>query len=93
MKRPREHFVPLVPPADAAPRLAARPKKVAQLQADIARAEKEDPLGRRVAALNVILKIQGELLRELEKGKHPADDVKAELARITKQRDEVNGRL
>jgi hypothetical protein len=41
MKRPREHFVPLLPPGAAAPRLTAYQLKIDQLRADIQRAEKE----------------------------------------------------
>ena len=40
-KRPREHFVALVPPEEAAPRLEERARKVAELTAAVARAEKE----------------------------------------------------
>jgi hypothetical protein len=35
MNKPREHFVPLVPPEQAAPRLEAHRKKLAQLQEEI----------------------------------------------------------
>src|SRR5262249_50219997 len=41
MKKPREHFVPLRPPAEAAPLLEARSKKMSDLQTTIARMERE----------------------------------------------------
>jgi hypothetical protein len=92
-KFPRDHFVPLLPPAEAKSKLEAHRKKLAELRASIARMEKDDPLARRVTALNRILGIETSLVRELEAAKQPADDVKAEIARHTRQRDETNTRL
>jgi hypothetical protein len=92
-KFPRDHFVPLLPPAEAQPKLEAHRKKLADLRNKIARIEKEDPLAKRVAALNRILGIETALVRELEGTKQPADDVKAEATRHTRQRDETKVRL
>jgi hypothetical protein len=41
MRKPREHFVPLVPAVEAAPSLAAYRKKIDQLDAESRRAEKD----------------------------------------------------
>jgi hypothetical protein len=92
-KFPRAHFVPLLPPAEAEAKLEAHRQKLADLRNNIARIEKEDPLARRVAALNRIVEIETGLVRELEGAKQPADDVKAEAARHTRQRDEINKQL
>jgi hypothetical protein len=93
MRKPRQFLVPLLPPEQAAPRLAAHRKRLDGLRARIAGLEKPGPLARRVSALNRILAIETDLLRELERAGQPAADVKAELARLTRRRDEVNGRL
>jgi hypothetical protein len=42
-KFPRDHFVPLLPPAQAEPKLEAHRKKLADLRSQIARCEKEEP--------------------------------------------------
>jgi hypothetical protein len=92
-KFPRDHFVSLLPPAEARPKLEAHRKKLTELRNRIARMEKDDPLARRATALNRIVGIETALVRDLEAAKQPADDVKAEIARHTKQRDETNARL
>jgi hypothetical protein len=63
MSRPREHFVPLVPPAEAAPRLAARRQAIQKLQAAVKKHPRGDPLH---------LQLQKELTA-LEKTNLPAD--------------------
>jgi hypothetical protein len=93
MRKPRQFLVPLLPPEQAAPLLAAHQRKLAALRAGIVRLEKEDPLAKRVTASNRILAIQADLLRELRQAGQPADDVQQELARQTRQRDETNARL
>jgi hypothetical protein len=42
MHRPREHFVPLVPPAEAAPHLEARRRRLDEVRAEIARQAKAE---------------------------------------------------
>src|SRR4029077_394414 len=43
MKKPREHFVPLVPSEAAGPQMAAYQKKIKELDAKIQRLEKDGP--------------------------------------------------
>jgi hypothetical protein len=43
MKKPRQHFVPLLPPDEAAPKLAAHRKKVEERKAALEEARKGDP--------------------------------------------------
>jgi hypothetical protein len=50
-KFPRAHFVPLLPPTEAQPKLAAHRKKLADLRSQIARMEKEDPKQTKLAPL------------------------------------------
>jgi hypothetical protein len=50
-KLPRNHFVPLLPPAQAQPKLEAHRKKLANLRNQIARMEKEDPRQAKLAPL------------------------------------------
>ncbi|HTU90288.1 MAG TPA: PSD1 and planctomycete cytochrome C domain-containing protein [Gemmataceae bacterium] len=50
-KFPRDHFVPLLPPAQAQPKLEAHRKKLADLRSQIARMEKEDPRQAKLAPL------------------------------------------
>jgi hypothetical protein len=50
-KFPRAHFVPLLPPADAQPKLEVYRKKRAELRNQIARMEKENPRQEKLAPL------------------------------------------
>ncbi len=91
MKKPREHFVPLLPPDEAAPRLAAHRERLQQLEAEIQRTEKDDPLAKRLAELNRQIQAKSKPIQEREK--ENADSVKAKLAELQKERDGVNGQL
>jgi hypothetical protein len=68
-KEPRQHFVALAPPAEAAPCLAAYQRQIHDLEAEIQHAEKEDPLARRVADLNRQMEAKSKQIKELEKSK------------------------
>jgi cytochrome c553 len=93
MKRPREHFAPLLPPGEAAPRLDAYRQKIRQLEEEIPRAEKEGPLARRVAELTK--EIDARAARPQDAGAEAEDAAayQAELAALRKERDAVNGQL
>jgi hypothetical protein len=65
-KFPRAHFVPLLPPNQAQPRLEAYRKKLAELRKQIARREKEDPRQAKLAPLRKELFV-------LERTNLPAD--------------------
>src|SRR5262249_14542168 len=49
MDKHRQHFVPLLPPDEAAPLLAKYQARVGEAQQGVNRAEKEDPLARRLS--------------------------------------------
>ncbi len=93
MKRPREHFVPLCPPAQARPQLEERTKKLAQLRQSLTYLEKESPPARRVAALDAIIKTQTELMESLRQPKAAHDDVALELKRERSERARWNEQL
>jgi hypothetical protein len=93
MKKPREHFVPLVPPNEAAPKLEKRRRQLAQLSGVVSQLEKESPPARRVAALDAIIKVESELVESLRKQKASADDVAAELERHRSERAQWNKKL
>jgi hypothetical protein len=93
MKRPREHFVPLCPPAEARSRLEARSKSLQSLRAKLAKLEKESPAAQRVAALDVVIKSETDLLEGLLRQHAPFDDVKADLERKQSERKRWNNQL
>lgn len=93
MKKPREHFVPLLPSAEAAPRLEARRRRLASLQGLVARLEKDSPTAKRVAALDAIIKVQADLVESLRKQAANADDVATELQRHRLERADWNKKL
>jgi hypothetical protein len=65
MKKPREHFVPLVRPEDA-PSLAAYQRQVQELEAEIKHSEKEGPLAQRLAELNRQMEAKSKQIKDLE---------------------------
>lgn len=93
MQKWREHFVPLAPVPEVEARLAAHRKQVDELKAEIAKLEKETPLGKRAAALDAIIAIESRLLAELSKVTTSVDDVRADLAKHQKQVKELRGKL
>src|SRR5262249_54959802 len=46
MKKPREHFMPLLPPEEAALQMAAYRQRIGHLEAEVRHLEKESPLAR-----------------------------------------------
>ncbi|HZU39027.1 MAG TPA: PSD1 and planctomycete cytochrome C domain-containing protein, partial [Gemmataceae bacterium] len=97
MNRPRQHLVPLLPPAEAKPRLEAHRKELAGLGKTIDQLEKTDPLARRLQAISKIITIETRLLHDLQQQHQPADDVSAALAGHTKQakiwRSQLDGKI
>ena len=93
MSKPRQHFVPLVPASEAAPRLAAYRERLKQLRAEIPRVEKESPPAKRVADLNRQL---GELTKDLRAKEQAKEDVaplRKRLTELTAQRDAAGRQL
>jgi hypothetical protein len=93
MKKPREHFVPLVSPKEAGLKMEARRKRLTELSGLVAHLEKESPPARRVAALDAIIKVESDLVESLRRQKASAEDVTAELQRHRSERDQWNKKL
>ena len=92
-KKPREHLVPLLPPDEAAPRLAAYRQTIRKLDAEIRRTEKDGPLARQLAELTRQVEAKAKQLRAPAAGKQNAGALGAELASLQKKRDAANRRL
>ena len=93
LKKPREHFAPLNPPAETASKMAAFRQRIEQLEADIRRTEKEDPLAKRVPDLQRQIDAKNREIQELAKKKQKTDALKTELTKLTRERDLANGQL
>ncbi len=90
---PRQHFVPLLPPAQAEPRLKASAERIAGIQSQLAGGEKSDRSWKQVAALNQRI---DEIKRQIETAKKEKRDLaalNAELADATKQRDQLKAQI
>jgi cytochrome c553 len=87
----RMHFVPLVPPKDAAPRLATHQKRVRDLEARIHLLEKDDPLARKLAALD--RQIEAKTKARSGSTQPNGSDPKAELAALRQERERVEHQL
>src|SRR5262249_25051650 len=93
MKRPRTGFVPLLPPAEAALRLAAHREAVRRQKLFIERTKKEDPLAKRVAELNGEAEAAKQEAAQRAARQEDADALRAEAAALAKQRDETSRQL
>jgi hypothetical protein len=89
----REHFVPLVPPDEAAPKLKAHQAKIEQVQAELSWQEKEDPLAKQVADLNQ--RLEGLKKQAPSKGieKPSNPDFMKQVNELTHERDRLNKQL
>jgi hypothetical protein len=83
---PRDHYAPLLPPEEAAPKMEAYRQRVKEMEGEIARLEKDDPLAKRVAELN-------QQLDALQKEKQDSEDRKKQIGELTKLRDQANKQL
>jgi len=93
MQKPREHMVPLLPPAEASARLTAYQSAPNQAAALIQRTEKEDPLAKRLAELDQQLQAKKKQDKVPKGPKQEADPLKVQIAALEKERDKVNGQL
>ena len=84
---PRSHFVPLLPAAEAAPRRRAYEETLQRLQAEIARAEAEDPLAKSVADLDPRVAALETSIAELEKLHQDPKALRAHLLSLRTRRD------
>jgi len=93
MQKPREHMVPLLPPAEASARLTAYQSALNQAAALIQRTEKEDPLAKRLAELDQQLQAKKKQGKVPKSSKQEADALKVQIAVLEKERDKVNSQL
>jgi hypothetical protein len=87
----RQHFVPLVPDDEAAPKVATMNDAIAALQGDIKQLETESPDAKRVAELDAQIKAQSEAASRESTSGNTA--VSPELAAAKQERADVNRRL
>src|SRR5262249_42686864 len=85
----RQHFVPLVPPEEAAPRLAAQRGEIAALEEDIKRRSVEDEDAKRVAELDAQVKLLEAARAAGETSPPAADSAEEHLAALKKERDDA----
>jgi hypothetical protein len=91
-KSPREHFVPLLPPGQAAARLAAHRQRIQRLEDDIRRTETESTLAQRLRELDRELEIPGHPATSATPPKLSVGD-RAEEALRRQERDAVQRQL
>jgi Protein of unknown function (DUF1553)/Protein of unknown function (DUF1549)/Planctomycete cytochrome C len=88
---PRAHFVPLLPPAEAAGKLQSYQETLRDLGARLARLEKDDPRIQTVAALNASMAPIEDALAELVKIHQDPKPFRFQLDRLRARRDAVQG--
>ncbi len=89
----RQHFVPVVPPDEAAAKLTAQRNAIETLEAEIKRVETNDPDAERVAELDAQLKSQSDAGGSPQSSAPQPDPPKADVATLKTQRAEANRRL
>jgi hypothetical protein len=93
MKRPREHFVPVLPPDQAASRMQPFQARVKQIEADIRGLEVDGPLPRYLAELDQRLAAKAHSIQHQEARRQNADALKAERATLQRERDRTNAQI
>ncbi len=83
----RQHFVPLLPPAQAAPLLRANEQRVKKLQADLLAREQADPAWKQVAELTGRVDAIVRKMAELKKHNGDTAALNTDLENLTTQRD------
>ena len=86
----RQHMVPLPPPGDAEPRMKAFQEKINQLQSDIGRVEKEDPLAQNVKEANKQIEELKKQVEMQESEKKEVQALKKQLLERTQKRDQTS---
>jgi hypothetical protein len=93
MKKPREHFVPLLPADHSAPRLTAYERQIEQVEEEIRRQNKESPLGVYLAELDERLAAKARSIQQLEARKQKVDALAAERSELEQERRQVQTQL
>ena len=89
----RSAFVPLLPAAQASPRLAALTQKVAELEAEVRRVNAEDGLASRLAQLDAEIAATVASLAALEGQPAGPGELNEKAAGLRRLRDEAAGQL
>jgi hypothetical protein len=89
----REHFVPLLPPGQAAPKLEAYRHKIKELEIDLSRLETEDSLARFVTSLNQKIDALQRQVESRARQDQDAEDLKAQQAELAHLRDQTRKQL
>ncbi len=90
---PRANFMPLAPPEEAKPRMAAFESTLQRLRADIERADKEDPLALKRAELAHQTESLNDAIRDLEAQGQTPLPFRAHLATLQARRADVERQL
>jgi hypothetical protein len=90
---PREHFVPLLPPDEAAPKIEAYRQKIKELELELARSEKEDPLAKRVTETNQQIEALHKEIKAVDEQKQDAEGLRLLQPKLTQQRDQARKQL
>jgi hypothetical protein len=93
MKRPREHFVPVLPPDQAAARMVPYRTEGKQIDAEIRALERDGPLPRYLSELDQRLSAKSQSIRQLETRRQNAEALKAERVALQRERDRTNGQI
>src|SRR5262249_12426794 len=93
MKKPREHFVPLLPPEQAASPLRTYQQRVHQLEAELQHSKTEGPLARYLANLNERLVAKERSIAHLVSRGQKPDALKEEHAAVQRERDRTDKEL
>ena len=87
---PRLHFVPLLAPAEAAPRWHAFEQRLKTMQAELSKKEEADPRWKKVAAINDRIEVVNKKLDEIKKtGKVVPAALNAEIEKIANDRNNM----
>jgi hypothetical protein len=93
MKRPREHFVPVLPEDAAGPRWQIFQAQAKQLGAEIQSLEVDGPLPRYLVELDQRLAAKSQSIQQLEARRQNVDALKAERATLQRERDRTNAQI
>jgi hypothetical protein len=92
MKRPRQFFMPLLPPAEAAPRFQAQQRAIQHLEAEL-RTLATGPLAQKAFELDARIEASSRLIQLVEAGVHEAAALRTERATLEQRRAAVNQQL
>ncbi len=93
MKKPREHFVPLLPPSRAPERMAEYQVRLTRLEAEIRQTEKDGPLAKYLAELDEQLAAKAKSIAELVARNQDEEELEDERIVLQKERERTANEL